>query len=255
MLANFSIRLVGGAGEHEGRVEVYFEGEWGTVCDDGFGLTDADVVCRSLGYPRAAEVYGLSRFGQGTGTILMDNVACDGSEDQLWQCAFNGWRLHNCVHIEDVSVSCYDPNAPSPGGGQFNVRLIGGLYPYEGRVEVFYNETWGTVCDEGWTMEDANVVCHELGYDSAISASYGSQFGSGSGEVWLSQTSCQGDEVRLVDCTFPGWGDVSEECTTHTRDAGATCKGKQAVQVCLCMCDVRKYVCTLCSICKCRLFH
>ena len=225
---------MGGAGAYEGRVEVYFEGEWGTVCDDGFGLADGDVICRSLGYPRAAQVYGFAEFGQGSGSILMDNVACDGSEDALWQCAFNGWGIHNCIHFEDASVSCYDPNAPTPGGGQYDVRLVGGLYAYEGRVEIFYNNTWGSICDEGWTRADASVVCQQLGYEDANQATYGSQFGGGSGPVWLSQTTCQGSEGRLVDCTFPGWGDVSDECRTHTRDAGVSCRGKHTTDgVCM----------------------
>lgn len=59
------------------------------------------------------------------------------------------------------------------------VRLTGGSGPHEGRVEVFYNNTWGTVCDDYWEKEDADVVCKELGYPGAISALGQAAFGSG----------------------------------------------------------------------------
>ena len=59
------------------------------------------------------------------------------------------------------------------------VRLTGGSGPHEGRVEVFYNNTWGTVCDDYWGKEDADVVCRELGYPGAISALGRAAFGRG----------------------------------------------------------------------------
>ena len=100
------MRLVGGSGSWEGRVEVYHNNVWGTVCDDGWGLNDARVVCRQLGYPGAISAPGSARFGAGSGKIWLDDVACSGSESSLDNCWYRGWGIHNCYHREDASVIC-----------------------------------------------------------------------------------------------------------------------------------------------------
>ena len=134
------------------------------MCDDFFTLQDADVICRSLGFDRSTAFYYNAYFGAGTGSILMDNLDCQGHEEELWQCFFLGWNNHNCFHGEDVGVSCYSPHVLPPNLAPLSVRLVGGLLPTEGRVEIFYDETWGTICDSGWSVQDAEVVCNELGY-------------------------------------------------------------------------------------------
>ena len=89
-----------------GRLEVYAEGRWGTVCDDYFDINDAHVVCRQLGYRRASCVYPRARYGRGTSPILMDDVRCTGQEAQITHCPSNPIGDHNCNHGEDVSVRC-----------------------------------------------------------------------------------------------------------------------------------------------------
>ncbi|XP_031570637.1 uncharacterized protein LOC116304951 isoform X2 [Actinia tenebrosa] len=106
-----NVRLVGGNAT-QGRVEVFYNGQWGTVCDDYWDLNDANVVCRSLGLPRAVAALRHAAFCQGTGPIWMDDIHCSGSESSLFQCQHRGWGSHNCGHYKDASVVCELPTMP-----------------------------------------------------------------------------------------------------------------------------------------------
>ena len=109
---------MGGANAQEGRVEFCSANTWGTVCDDSWDSSDAVVVCRQLGFS-FTEAVALSQaaFGQGTGPILLDNVACSGTESRLADCSHNGIGIHNCAHSEDAGVRCQVTTAtPTPTG-------------------------------------------------------------------------------------------------------------------------------------------
>ncbi len=87
-------------------MEVLHNGTWGTVCDDDWDMVDSNVVCRQLDCGVAVAVGSSSKFGQGSGPILLDNVDCKGGEMDLSQCRNQGWGIHNCYHYEDVAVTC-----------------------------------------------------------------------------------------------------------------------------------------------------
>ena len=104
------VRLENGNNELEGRVEIYYSGNWGTVCDDGWDSHDAAVVCHQLNLHGGYAYYN-AHFGQGTGVIWLDNVGCSGSEPSLDQCSNREWgNLRSCSHAEDAGVRCTGSN-------------------------------------------------------------------------------------------------------------------------------------------------
>jgi len=87
-------------------------------------------------------------------------------------------------------------------------------------VEVHHNDEWGTVCDNGWDLNDAQVVCSELGFGNAVAARHGAFYGEGSRQIWLDELQCIGTEWTIRNCTHKGWG--VENCD-HEEDASVNC--------------------------------
>lgn len=105
-----------------------------------------------------------------------------------------------------------------------NSSVIGAQY--EGRVEVNYALSWGTICNSQWTIEDALVVCRMLGFASAARAVINGRYGPGTGPVWLTNVNCVGSETTLTNCSFVGWGNTGCD---HTQDAGVVCSDGECV--------------------------
>uniref|UniRef100_A0AAZ1XKI1 SRCR domain-containing protein n=1 Tax=Oreochromis aureus TaxID=47969 RepID=A0AAZ1XKI1_OREAU len=180
-----SIILTGsGSTRCSGRVEVYHNNSWGTVCDDSWDLNDAEVVCRQLNCGSALEVPPSAHFGAGTGQIWLDNVTCSGNESSLAECQHSGFGSNRCEHGQDAAVICSDL-----------IRLAGsGSSRCSGRVEVYHDNMWGTVSDSNWNLNEAEVVCKQINCGSALEATLSSKFGAGTGQVWLSGVTCSGNE-------------------------------------------------------------
>ncbi|XP_062830370.1 deleted in malignant brain tumors 1 protein [Anolis carolinensis] len=209
-------RLVNGPNRCSGRVEVLRNGVWGTVCDDGWDLSDAQVVCRELSCGGAVSAPEGAHFGKGNDPILINEVQCRGTEVSLYNCIYKMHRFHECRHEEDAGVVCSD------------LRLMNGTSPCSGRVEVFHNDTWGTICDAGWDLQDAQVVCSQLGCGKASKALGGAHYGQGSGPIWLENINCTGDESSLKECQKGIWG---EHSCSHSQDASVECSGTCLPQV------------------------
>lgn len=102
------------------------------------------------------------------------------------------------------------------------IRLVDGPHRCSGRVEVFHNQQWGTVCDDGWDLNDAAVVCRQLGCGAAVSATAHASFGRGMDPIWLDRVACSGRESALTECRARPWGINS---CNHEEDAGVVCSG------------------------------
>ncbi|XP_062612840.1 scavenger receptor cysteine-rich type 1 protein M130-like [Saccostrea cucullata] len=98
------VRITDG-GSSYGRVEVFYDGSWGTICDDDWDNNDARVVCRMLGRSGGTAVDEAS-YGEGSGQIWLDDVNCSGTESSLMECSKPPFGSHNCGHGEDAGVSC-----------------------------------------------------------------------------------------------------------------------------------------------------
>ena len=109
------------------------------------------------------------------------------------------------------------------------MRLVGSAnWPSSGRVEVLFNGTWGTICDHSWDLHDADVVCRQLGYEGALTALRGAEFGQGTGQIWLDDVRCVGDETSISECRHGGWG--VHNCG-HSEDAGMVCRTAGKVKI------------------------
>ncbi|XP_077112090.1 uncharacterized protein LOC143767565 [Ranitomeya variabilis] len=212
--SDLSIRLVNGNGQCNGRVEILYNGAWGTVCDDYWDINAAQVVCRQLNCGQALAFNGSAAFGQGQGVIVLDDVQCTGNEQHVWDCLHQPFTVNNCGHNEDAGVVC--------SGSDLSIRLVNGNGQCNGRVEILYNGAWGTVCDDYWDINAAQVVCRQLNCGQALAFNGSAAFGQGQGVIVLDDVQCTGNEQHVWDCLHQPF--TVNNCG-HNEDAGVVCSG------------------------------
>ncbi|KAM6326810.1 antigen WC1.1-like [Alca torda] len=211
------VRLVNGPGRCAGRVEIYYQGSWGSVCDDGWDLSDAAVVCHQLGCGGALEAVGSAGFGEGSAQIWLESVNCSGAEAALWDCPAGSWGQHDCGHKEDAGVVCSEFMA---------LRLENGTN-CSGRLQVFYNGMWGSVCSNSMTPETVSLACKELGCGDRGSLETQEPYGRLSGTAWLDRVECGQRNSSFWQCPSAPWDPQS--CDDLRDETHITCKDREKI--------------------------
>lgn len=180
-----------------------------------------------LGYQGARSASCCNNYRVGTGPVWLSELSCTGQESSLSQCDHKGWGINNCTHEKDANVICYDTPTEKPTiRPSTTVRLRDGPTPESGRVEIYHNGIWGTICDDNWDIRDATVICNMLSFNYTWAAvSYILQADPaadhiGKGPIWLDDVACNGNETSITECAHRGW--LVHNCV-HQEDAGVYC--------------------------------
>ncbi|XP_049330422.1 antigen WC1.1-like isoform X20 [Astyanax mexicanus] len=217
------VRLSGGM-ECEGEVEVFFRQDWRRVLLDSWSESEASVVCRQLGCGSVLNISSSSSSSPEHSYMCVTGFNCSGSEAHLRNCSSS--QAVNCSSTVQLYITC----SGTSNTVHSSIRLVGSGVDCAGRLEVFHSGSWGTVSDELWDIEDAQVVCRQLQCGVALSAPVPvpARFGSGTGPIWLNEVECEGNEVSLWNCRYQLCGE--DECG-HKDDVGVVCSEYKEIRL------------------------
>uniref|UniRef100_A0A3B5QGI6 SRCR domain-containing protein n=1 Tax=Xiphophorus maculatus TaxID=8083 RepID=A0A3B5QGI6_XIPMA len=184
------LRLVAGRSRCGGRLEKKNRGDWRPVIDWNWDFTsDAEVVCREISCgPHSVHQGAL--YGEAEAPVGSREFLCEGSESALLNCSSRKSSGRNsCSPGQAVGLTCSD-----------SVRLVQGTNRCSGRLEVKTNQSWSSVCEKDFDLQDAEVVCREIGCGPP-SVHQGALYGEAEAPVGSREFLCEGSESALLNCS------------------------------------------------------
>nr|XP_034326687.1 deleted in malignant brain tumors 1 protein isoform X1 [Crassostrea gigas]XP_034326688.1 deleted in malignant brain tumors 1 protein isoform X1 [Crassostrea gigas] len=194
-------------GGSQGRVEITYDGETGSICNTYWSKYDARVLCKSKGYVDG-EVLNPS---PSDGKVFLSKMRCDGTENSIFRCNNSGWDVYETTTCGGhATVMCYK-----------NIRLSSSLNTRtHGIVEILLHNTWYALCGAGFNDINARVVCKEIGgFTNGTKLPVGA-FGKYYGQTTMPDLICKGNETTVMDCNF----DPLKSCSNqHYGYASVSC--------------------------------
>ena len=243
-------------------VEVKIDGEWGGICDDGFNINEANIVCKQLGFHLGAQEAVKRANEKGTGKVILHDMFCSGEENSIAECNFGNHAEHDhqCDATEMAGVKCRQPqrkceewqfhckngecinlNSLCDGIQQdcqdlsdeddllckspLDIRLVDGESFKSGRLEVRHKGIWGTVCNDNFGMHEAVVFCRSLGYDGRVHFEESLKVNNVEAPIWIHFSDpgvCAGNETSITECHDKSLWEHYPGCS-HSEDIVLTC--------------------------------
>ena len=237
-----NIRLLNASNICSGRVEIFQGGVWAPLYNINWGPNEARVLCREMQCGEPVEASTTPYFGQAS-QLTGYTATCNGRESSISQCSLRGYTKTSRDSAAEATVVCSGENSLESLGGREtmpisvtisyiislcpnrtgNLRLVDGSNKCTGRVEMYHNGQWGTVCDDNWDMKAAAVVCQSLQCGKAKIPKRGF-FGRGSTQMLIGNVTCKGREFSLDECVQTY---MSSSTCNSTTVAGVLCSGKR----------------------------
>ncbi|RDD45646.1 Deleted in malignant brain tumors 1 protein [Trichoplax sp. H2] len=200
-----------------GRIRVYLQGDWYNICNENFTMSEANVVCQQLGYGKSNS--SSNEYGAGLTGKVIRNLRCSGNELSIARCQYT---LHNMTEVDLCNKrNVLGINCATGPAFEGDLRLQDGRKITEGRIEIYHNNQWNTICGSATSGNIGKAACNQLQY-SYVQTVYNAYFGTGTASALILSSNCSVNATNTRNCTFRNVVSASSECN-HGSDIGVIC--------------------------------